>query len=226
MIILAHRGLWRMAEEKNTLTAFERAFAGGFGVELDVRDLDGALVISHDPPRAGCLLFSTVLGLYQKYGTPGRMAINIKADGLAPEIAHLLTEREMHAKCFVFDMSVPDMLSYNRLDIVTFTRHSEYENIPSRLDVCHGVWIDAFEHPWADEDKIISFLNENKTVALVSPELHGKPHREAWSVWRNALCCGGKRKFECSAVMICTDYPEDAKQFFLVGDGDDQGDII
>lgn len=226
MIILAHRGLWQSAEEKNTLAAFERAFTAGFGVELDVRDLDGTLVVSHDPPRAGCLRFSTVLDLYQKCGTPGRMAINIKADGLAPEIVHLLTEHQMHKTCFVFDMSVPDMLSYNNSEIITFTRHSEYEALPCRLDVCQGVWVDAFENPWADENKILYFINENKTVALVSPELHGKPHLEAWSVWRNALRCSENYNTRCSAIMICTDYPEDAKQFFLLGDNHDQSDIV
>ena len=61
MTSLAHRGLWAEADERNTLAAFRDAFAHGWGVELDVRDLDGALVISHDPPAAGALPFGAVV---------------------------------------------------------------------------------------------------------------------------------------------------------------------
>ena len=31
--ILAHRGFWKEETEKNTKTAFERAFNSGFGIE-------------------------------------------------------------------------------------------------------------------------------------------------------------------------------------------------
>jgi glycerophosphoryl diester phosphodiesterase len=48
--ILAHRGYWLEPGEKNSLSAFRRAFEGGFGIETDIRDLDGELVVSHDPP--------------------------------------------------------------------------------------------------------------------------------------------------------------------------------
>ena len=52
--IIAHRGLWQDTKNpndksaQNTLKAFERAFEGGFGVETDLRDFAGQIVISHD----------------------------------------------------------------------------------------------------------------------------------------------------------------------------------
>ncbi len=83
MIILAHRGCWRENSEKNTRAAFLRAFEAGYGIETDVRDLDGELVVSHDPARRGAMRWGELLDLYVEHGAPGQLAINIKADGLA-----------------------------------------------------------------------------------------------------------------------------------------------
>ncbi|MGH2941268.1 MAG: phosphodiesterase, partial [Solirubrobacteraceae bacterium] len=62
---LAHRGLWLAPEQRNTLAAFYDAFEHGCGVEIDVRDLDGALVVSHDPPRTGALTFQAVVDVWR-----------------------------------------------------------------------------------------------------------------------------------------------------------------
>ena len=48
--ILAHRGYWKLEKEKNTLYAFEKAFDKYFGIETDLRDAQGEIVISHDIP--------------------------------------------------------------------------------------------------------------------------------------------------------------------------------
>lgn len=45
----AHRGLWNEERPENTLSAFEAAVEGGFGIELDVHmTADGHLVVHHD----------------------------------------------------------------------------------------------------------------------------------------------------------------------------------
>jgi hypothetical protein len=48
--IISHRGAWLEASEKNTEIAFRRSFDRGFGVETDVRDCAGELVIAHEMP--------------------------------------------------------------------------------------------------------------------------------------------------------------------------------
>ena len=53
MRILAHRGYWKKPEEKNSKTAFLRALEFGFGIETDLRDSGGQVVVSHDMPRGG-----------------------------------------------------------------------------------------------------------------------------------------------------------------------------
>lgn len=219
MIVLAHRGFWQAPEEKNAKTAFARAFESGFGAEIDVRDLNGALVVSHDPPRSGCLAFAEVLDLYRAHGCPGRLAINIKADGLAADIAAMTADYGVQSSCFVFDMSVPDLLAYLRQPLALFTRYSEFEAVPSLLERAHGVWLDAFEKPWASDAAMLSFLAQDKAVALVSPELHARDHAPAWAAWKDALNHRDAGRIASDAIMICTDLPDAARTFFCEGRG-------
>ena len=80
--ILAHRGWWTKPAEKNSFEAIRRAIDAGFGIETDFRDLNGTIVISHDPPQGEVLCAESFFGLYAQIGTNGRLALNIKADGL------------------------------------------------------------------------------------------------------------------------------------------------
>ena len=43
MKLLAHRGHWLERAETNSFHAFERAWSNGYGIETDLRDLDGAV---------------------------------------------------------------------------------------------------------------------------------------------------------------------------------------
>src|ERR1700744_6344591 len=131
--ILAHRGHWLDPAERNVLAAFERAFRNGYGVELDVRDLDGELVVSHDPPGRDALPLNALVAAYRAHGCAGCLAVNIKADGLEALVADAL--RDVPAsRWFAFDMSVPDMLLYARAGLPFFTRHSDVEPVPALYD--------------------------------------------------------------------------------------------
>src|ERR1700761_4609203 len=110
---LAHRGLWTLPAERNSLAAIRDAFASGWGVETDVRDIDGTLVVSHDPPGLGTLPFAAVVDAYREYGCPGALAVNVKADGLPAMLADALRDVDRD-RWFAFDMSVPDMRQYAR----------------------------------------------------------------------------------------------------------------
>ena len=48
--VISHRGLWKKLEEQNTIEAFYDSLEAGFGIETDIRDNCGDLVISHDIP--------------------------------------------------------------------------------------------------------------------------------------------------------------------------------
>ena len=207
MTSLAHRGLWAEADERNTLAAFRGAFANGWGVELDVRDLDGELVISHDPPAAGALGFAAVVDAFLEAGCPGRLAVNVKADGLEALIAEAL--RDVDPACwFAFDMSVPDTLRYVRAGLPYFSRHSEVEPEPALYEDACGVWLDDFFGGFVTEERIAAHLDAGKQVAVVSPELHGRDHAAAWAQWRGWSVWGSRR------VHLCTDHPTQAEEVF------------
>lgn len=215
MIILAHRGFWRESAEKNTPAAFERAFRGGYGIETDVRDQNGVLVVSHDPPVGKCLAWDTLLNLYVETGSPGRLAINIKADGLAEAVIRSLQDRDLLDRSFVFDMSVPDMRPYLGRGIPVFTRFSDVETAPPFYDRTQGLWVDDFAGDWASSQRAVQDLAGGMSVAMVSPELHGKPHVGAWAAWRDDFRGEVARSgLFGDRLMICTDLPEEARDWF------------
>ena len=209
MNIIAHRGFWIDPVEKNTLKAFTRALKNGFGVETDFRDYQGQLVISHDIPKASSVLAQQFVDLYKEYPVLAPIAINIKADGL-----HDLIKKVIEDSCmknyFVFDMAIPDMFGYFSLNIEVFTRISEYEINPVLINQCSGVWLDSLGSNWYGLDNIRWLLEMNKKVAIVSPELHQRPHYEVWSMLKD------NEFHKNSLLSLCTDYPKEAMEYFNV----------
>lgn len=207
MKIMSHRGYWKTLREKNSLKAFERSFSLGFGTETDIRDYCGHLVISHDIPDESCMRVNTVFEVYLQINASLPLALNIKADGLQQELKKLLLQYGIE-NYFVFDMSVPDGLVYLKNEINTFTRQSEYEVSPAFYEEAKGVWIDCFLDEWVTERVISQHLAYGKQVCLVSPELHKRDHRPFWQKLVGMAVAADAR------LMLCTDYPEDAKEWF------------
>jgi len=205
--IIAHRGYWLDSTEKNTSLAFTRALDCGFGIETDFRDLNGELVVSHDIPTGGAMKVSQFIELSKKYPVSAPIALNIKSDGLHALINEFIVDAEFKS-VFVFDMAIPDMRAYLKSKIPTFTRLSEYEPHPAFLKDCKGIWLDAFESEWYGVDTISSLLKQNKELAIVSPELHGRPHLALWELIKTY------HFHHNDSVSICTDYPMHAKEFF------------
>jgi hypothetical protein len=205
MEILSHRGYWIDPAEKNTVAAFERSFALGYGTETDVRDLGGALVISHDPPQGGELTLAQLLALAGEHQP--MLAINIKADGLAKAVAQEMG-RHGYKNWFVFDMSIPDTRGQLAAANPTYMRMSEIEPAPPFMDVASGVWLDAFESDGWRIAALADLLKRNLKVCLVSPELHRRAHLPFWQQLKDSgLHASG-------LVSLCTDLPEAATAFF------------
>jgi glycerophosphoryl diester phosphodiesterase len=213
MMVLAHRGWWLKPEEKNSRLALSRAFENGFGVETDIRDLNGDLVVAHDMPSSGVgvLKFDDFLGLYRDSGAGTVLALNIKSDGLSRSIQEALDAYGVK-NYFVFDMSVPDTLGYLSSGMRVFTRRSEYEE-GSRLDIrAEGHWLDAFEGDFVPCALMRECVAAGKAAALVSPELHRKQHLLAWQAWFDvARDLSDEQR---ARLMICTDFPDKARSFF------------
>jgi glycerophosphoryl diester phosphodiesterase len=205
MIILAHRGLWHKKDEQNSPEAIARAFGAGFGVETDLRDLAGTIVVSHDPPRGGEMCFEALLSIANLHPDSALLALNIKADGLQSLLEPALRARRDY---FLFDMAVPDMVVSIRRGLTCFTRQSDLERVPVLLDAVEGVWLDSFVSPVADVESATAMVAGGKKVAFVSPELHGRNHDAFWARLRaSGLHMSPK-------VMLCTDFPDRAADYF------------
>jgi glycerophosphoryl diester phosphodiesterase len=207
MKILSHRGFWQKNEEKNSLAAFKKSFELGFGIETDVRDYCEDLVISHDMPNEQSPKLSELFRLIEDFENKSdlELAINVKADGLAKKLKYQFLQYP-ELNYFFFDMSIPDMRLYIEAGCNIYVRVSEYEKNESFLNDATGVWLDSFHSEWYDIELIQSFLDKNKKVCIVSPELHKRDYSLAW----NRL----KIFSQNPNFMLCTDFPDKAASFF------------
>ena len=208
MYILAHRGMWENAQERNSIDAIEKAMVNGFGFETDFRDYCGKLVISHDIASDNVSLAEDVFSLMSKYKDHYTIAINIKSDGLSLLLAELLNRYNIR-NYFVFDMSIPQMVEFNEGGFRFFTRQSEIENPPVMYKESSGLWLDGFfGTDWIDEELIRKYQADGKSICIVSPELH---HRDDYlDFWKKL----NSFDVDFSDIMLCTDYPDKAKGFF------------
>ncbi len=106
-------------------------------------------------------------------------------------------------------MSVPDGLQYLRHNIKSFTRESEYETIPSFYDEACGIWLDEFQGHWINKEVIENHIKNNKQICIVSPDLHKREYKKEWQHYKEI-----EKELGIDNLMICTDYPEEAKEFF------------
>jgi glycerophosphoryl diester phosphodiesterase len=208
MIILAHRGFWTQSEEKNSAAAFNRSFENNFGVETDIRDSTEQIFISHDMAKGNEMTVKDFFKLYNRYDSRPPLALNVKADGLFKMMADLLPKNKID-NYFFFDMSLPDALGYVKEGLKIFSRQSEYEKDPYLYEEADGIWLDEFNRHWIDEEIIQQHFVGKKKVCIVSPELHKRNYKEEWEHYKYITY-----KFGLENLMLCTDYPLEAKTFF------------
>tara|TARA_Y200000002_G_C22569217_1_gene615889 strand:+ start:259 stop:882 length:624 start_codon:yes stop_codon:yes gene_type:complete len=205
MKILSHRGFWKNSDEKNKFSSFERTIKNGFGTETDLRDYKGEIVISHDIANDNVLNLDDIFSLFSDLELT--LALNIKSDGLQKKLKKKLIEFNIN-DYFVFDMSVPDTLNYIKNGFKVFIRQSEYESNLFCYDLIDGIWLDCFEDIWYDKNFLLSHLNKNKKVCVVSSELHGRNYIDHWELIKSWKINDNEN------LLLCTDFPSKAKTFF------------
>jgi hypothetical protein len=188
MVLVHHR--------VNTLEHLRRV-PRSCGVEIDVRDYDGDLRLTHEPFAAGDRL-SDFLKAYQH----SLLIVNTKCDGLEPRILECLKERRVR-DFFFLDTALPTMVRLTTRGIKQFAvRYSEFEPLEFVLrfaGLVDWVWIDCFQAPLASTE-IYDRLREHFRTCLVSPELEGHPQASI------AECAALTSHAPADAV--CTDFPE------------------
>ncbi len=208
--LIAHRGLWVDRKERNTPQALFAALAAGMGIETDIRDANGVLVISHDMPSGNEQTLDNLLSEYRRINASGTLALNIKSDGLANHVLHLVSKYEVQ-HYFCFDMSIPDSMSYRRLKMPIFDRLSEYEKETPLTETASGIWLDAFQGDWFQEEDFVKPILRGQDVCVVSPELHNRPPEGVWEIirswqerWDHTEV---QHRSNVGRLMVCTDFP-------------------
>lgn len=214
MKIIAHRGAWSgdlstgvPIFEKNSKDAFLCATQYGFGIETDFRDMAGEVVISHNPPEGGEMLASE---FFSSLPTDVLVALNIKADGIASKLSQLIVDWNPKTQSFVFDMSVPDTLDYEKRNIQFFERKSEFEEA-FVWESAKGYWLDGFKSEWYSKEYVEMLIRTKRFVCIVSPELHGRPYYGLWEKLQELFVSNKKYS---NNIYLCTDYPFEAKRYF------------
>lgn len=205
MRLLAHRGFWQKESERNSRDAFIRAFELGWGIETDIRDSNGRLVISHDVPHGTEMDLEELFQILNGRTLP--LALNIKSDGLQYDIMKLIKTYN-HSEYFVFDMSIPELVVYIARGLRSFTGVSDIMPVPPLLSQAQGVWLDCFNGDWYGSCFIDTLFKSTPSIAVVSPDLH---HRPYYPFWNMLNLCG---EIENPNLFLCTDHPDEAQKFF------------
>ena len=177
----------------NELSLIDKAF----GVELDLRNNDDAIILNHDPFKTGDS-FEEYLQNY-KHST---CILNTKADGLEEQSIALM-EKYAIENYFFLDTTVPTMVKYIKKGFSKLAvRFSEYEPLSfvqqfeSKVD---WVWVYCFSKNVLSKEAY-SYLKKHFKVCIVSPELQA--HSLEWIEQFKQDFKG----FELDAV--CTKRPE------------------
>ncbi len=204
MQILAHRGFWKQVKEKNKIASLMDAIERQWGIETDIRDYKGKLVISHDVATGASELVECFFEKYTSYGSDKLLALNVKADGIQSLLIEQLKKYGINNYA-VFDMSIPEQVVYEKLGIKYFTRQSDYEIVPVMYEKAFGVWMDVWQEDWITSDIICEHLKNGKVVAIISPEIHGRDKNNLWNMLK---------RLSGENIWLCTDKPEEAEAFF------------
>lgn len=214
MNFLAHRGFWKSKKEQNTLPAFIKSIKCDYGIELDIRDHLGDLVISHDPIVGGDpLLLSDFIKFFGNTLKDITLAINIKSDGLADQLNNLIRFKDFK-NFFCFDMSTPQIIDFKRKNINIAYRISEIEDLSLLKKEPRYLWIDTFDKIWYDEKALINLLNDNTKLFFVSEDLHDRDNSIQWQILKNLTCQISEDKQSLKKLYLCTDKLDEAEKFF------------
>jgi glycerophosphoryl diester phosphodiesterase len=204
MQIICHRGLWEKKSEQNGNQACLQAALQYDGMEIDLKNLNGKIVLSHDPIVQDHSY--TSLESVLKKSPDTFYALNIKEDGLSSELNRLINKYKIKSY-MCFDLSGPEIVKYKEQNLVTFDRFGDQDLLPSHRKI-QGVVLDVFKS--RNFSKIIKQLKVSPSIPLfiISPELHGQDPINSWKIIRS---------FEMThknPIYLCTDLFLEASAYF------------
>ena len=146
-----------------------------YGVELDLRDYNGELVLQHDPFIGG-ESFEDYLKVYNH----GTMILNIKSERIENKVLELIKKYKVK-NYFFLDSSFPMIyLLSNQGEKNIALRFSEFEGVDTLWNMkgkVNWIWIDCFSKLPITNDNYRKLQECGFKFCLVSPELQGQPEK-------------------------------------------------
>jgi hypothetical protein len=165
------------------------------GVELDLRDVGGELVLQHDPFSTG-ESFESYLADYRH----GTIILNIKSERIEWKVLELIHKYKI-PNYFFLDSSFPMIIQLNlKGELNTAIRFSEYEGmdtIAAMAGKAGWVWVDSFTALTLTGDQARQMKAWGYRLCLVSPDLQGrteeipayKTYLDDAGIKLDAICC-------------------------------------
>ena len=146
------------------------------GIEFDIRDTGGEIVVQHDP-FVGGQLFTDFL----KFCPPNKFYIvNVKSEGIE---RRAIADLEAHGitQFFLLDCSIPMMVRLGkegeRRLAVRFSEYESLATVEAMAPFVSWVWVDVFTQLPISSFVEILFHNRGLKLCLVSPELQGQQEK-------------------------------------------------
>jgi hypothetical protein len=151
-------------------------FAAADGIEFDIRDSAGQIIVTHDPFSSG-QLFADFLS----FCVPNKFYIvNVKSEGIE-SVAISALEAAGIRQFFLLDCSIPAMVRLGRAGETRMAvRFSEYESLETVLSMApfvQWVWVDVFARLPLDAASASTIHNAGLKICLVSPELQAQQEK-------------------------------------------------
>ena len=163
MIYIAHR--------INTIDQLKQ-LPENVGVEIDLRDEGGTLILQHDPFKTGENFTE-----YCKEYKHRLMILNIKSERIESRVLEILKENNI-TEYFFLDSSFPMIYSLTQQgENNVALRYSEVEGIDTIVNMkgkALWVWVDCFTKFPLDQKTAATLTNSGFKLCLVSPELQGR----------------------------------------------------
>lgn len=167
------------------------------GVEIDIRDRLGELVLGHDPLK---LEYNNLKEFLKKL--KGRHIIaNIKSERIEESFLNLLKIYSPNSEYFFLDSSF-SVIAKNGRKFNFSSRFSEYESIQTsklliKSNLVNWIWVDTFTKLPINEFNVNEFNSLSAKKCLTSPDLLGReydiiPYAKAirnMNINFDAICC-------------------------------------
>ena len=141
------------------------------GIELDLRDKDDRIVLSHDPFNDG----EDFEDLQKRYDKQ-LIILNIKSERIEYRVLELLIKYDIK-DFFFLDSSFPMIYQLNQIGekniAIRFSELESIESVEKVKDMVKWVWVDCFNEFPLDKKSYNIIKNLGLKICLVSPELQG-----------------------------------------------------